>query len=81
MLNLTYTSDPSHGYLAVPIDTFRTLDVYLSEYSFRDAKFVYAEEDFDMPAIIAAMLEHSVGHYIREVSIDTPHPCRTLRRC
>jgi hypothetical protein len=54
---LTFISDPGHGWLAVPlVDSAQlNLETQISPYSFINGRFAYLEEDCDYAVYIAAL--------------------------
>jgi len=53
---LTFISDPGHGWLRVPLADIAALGIEgdISEYSFIDGRFAYLEEDCDYGRFVAA---------------------------
>ena len=56
-MRLTFHTDPGHGWLFVSHLQLQTLGLSIksfTEYSYRDADGVYAEEDFDAGTVLKA---------------------------
>ncbi|MCA9872109.1 MAG: hypothetical protein KC441_00580 [Anaerolineales bacterium] len=53
---LTFISDPGHGWLKVPLGELTTLGIQseITTYSFVDGRFVYLEEDQDAGTYLVA---------------------------
>jgi hypothetical protein len=58
--NLTFITDPGHGWLRVPLVDIAALGVetVLSSHSFIDGHFAYLEEDCDCTHYLEALQEH-----------------------
>jgi hypothetical protein len=59
-LALTYHTDAGHGWLGVPLRVFNALGLTLSRYSYRGPAEIFAEEDCDMPKVLAALQARGV---------------------
>jgi hypothetical protein len=80
---VTYVSDPSHGYLKVPVDLVEKLGFAnkISEYSFFNDKFVWLEEDCDMALFFDALDEKFLPEpIIFSQTLDEPAPFRLYPR-
>ena len=51
----TFISDDAHGWLKVPVSDVIASGVDVSNYSYRDARYAYLEEDGDGPAFMRAI--------------------------
>jgi len=58
--NLTFISDPGHGWLRVPLVDIAALglETAISNYSFIDGHYAYLEEDCDCARYLEAFQEH-----------------------
>jgi hypothetical protein len=65
-LDLVFHSDPSHGWLEIPLATIKLLDVRPSRFSFRDAVNAYLEEDCDAGEAIVALKAAGIPFKITE---------------
>jgi hypothetical protein len=80
---VTYVSDPSHGYLKVPVNLVEKLGFAnkISEYSFFNDKFVWLEEDCDMALFFDALDEKFLPEpIIFSQTLDEPAPFRLYPR-
>lgn len=80
---VTYVSDPSHGYLKVPVDLVEKLGFAnkISEYSFFNDKFIWLEEDCDMALFFDALDEKFLPEpIIFSQTLDEPAPFRLYPR-
>lgn len=59
--NLTFITDPGHGWLRVPLVDIAALGVEaaLSNYSFIDGRFAYLEEDGDCAVYLEVLYERT----------------------
>lgn len=79
-------SDPSHGWLAVPISLVREVGVYasVSSYSFKSSEIAYLEEDCDAGLFLDAYISKYglTPDDIKfvESHVDYSAPCRALPR-
>jgi len=83
-LMVTWVSDPAHGWLAVDMPSLEALGLTprdFSEFSFRDANGVYAEEDCDAAVVIRAAKEKNIELMYREKEYLNDAPCRYMERC
>lgn len=56
-MTLLFHSDPSHGWLEVPIQMIDELGVKVSTYSYRHGTDAFLEEDIDAPNFIRAAVD------------------------
>lgn len=83
-LELTYHSDPGHGWIFADNETLASLGLNsgsFSCYSYKDENGVYAEEDCDAGVLIAAMKEKGIEFTFREVHLNHDHWIRNLASC
>ena len=59
--NLTFITDPGHGWLRVPLVDIAALglETAISNYSFIDGHYAYLEEDADCAVYLAALYERT----------------------
>jgi hypothetical protein len=50
-----FYSDPGHGWMRVPLQDLKLVDVKISSYSYMKGNNAYLEEDCDAPRFINAM--------------------------
>lgn len=65
----TFHCDPGHGWLAVPVEFLKTLNLSTKDfslYSYRKGGMVYLEEDCDAPKVLKALKERNVAFKINE---------------
>ena len=83
-LELTWHSDPSHGYLEVPLAVIHQLKLEskISRYSFLNgpARKVYLEEDCDAPQFITAATAAGIQLNMIEKIYTSDAPIRALPR-
>lgn len=81
MLSLKFISDPGHGWLEIPMQYFKELNITISKYSYYSEKrnMIYAEEDCDAPKVINALNLYNIKFNITNVYLDTNN-CY-IRRC
>ena len=79
---LEFHADPSHGWLAAPIDEIREAGLSISGYSYiyRDTGTAYLEEDCDAMVFINYLEKNNVAFKVKETHIDHTHPIRRLER-
>lgn len=79
---LEFHADPSHGWLAAPIDEIREAGLCISNYSYinRDTGTAYLEEDRDAMVFINYLKKNKVGFAVKETHIDYTHPIRRMER-
>jgi hypothetical protein len=83
-MTYTYHTDPSHGWLEVPVSDLMGLGLKpedFSEYSYRRGEFVFLEEDCDASVFVDAYVQrHGARPQFREVHTDSDHPIRAYDR-
>jgi hypothetical protein len=83
-IKLTWHSDPSHGWLAVPLNLIKLLNIAdkISRYSYIDKnlKTVYLEEDCDAPQFISAAIASGIQITMAEHCYTDSAPIRDLPR-
>ena len=79
---LEFHADPSHGWLAAPIDEIREAGLCISNYSYinRDTGTAYLEEDCDAMVFINYLKKNNVEFAVKETHIDYTHPIRRMER-
>jgi hypothetical protein len=80
---VTYVSDPSHGYLKVPVRLAENLNFInkISEYSFFNKDYIWLEEDCDMALFFDALDEKSLPEpIIYSETLDVQAPFRLYPR-
>jgi len=77
-----FTSDPSHGYLKVPLENLETLGIIdrISEWSFKKGRYAYLEEDRDAPLFVKTWKERGNAIKFNVRHISSPAKCRTYER-
>ena len=77
---LEFHADPSHGWLAAPIDEILEAKLSISGYSYinRDEGMAYLEEDCDAMVFINYLEKNNVAFKVKETHIDHTHPIRHL---
>ena len=74
-ISLTFHSDPSHGWLAVPMKMLREMGIHklISSYSYMslDGKMAYLEEDCDAGVFLDAT-EHNVKFVEKHTNYQSP---------
>ncbi|MBK9056008.1 MAG: hypothetical protein IPL78_35455 [Chloroflexi bacterium] len=55
--HLTFTNDPGHGWLKVPLTDIAALGIeaQITPYSFIEGQYAYLEEDLDAPCYLEAL--------------------------
>lgn len=69
-MTLLFHSDPSHGWLEVPIKLIDELGVKVSTYSYRHGTDAFLEEDIDAPNFIRAAVAAGYNFTIKICSTD-----------
>ena len=81
-MNITYHTDPGHGWFAVPITLLQRLAIHpkVSTYSYIDtaAGFVYLEEDCDASLFMAACDDNEIAVELVDKHTDRDHWIRNL---
>lgn len=81
MLNLTYHTDPGHGWVEVPKNLVLDLNIEekITEYSYYSysTETYFLEEDQDASTLIKALKDHKIEYAFTEVYHNSA-PCRRL---
>ena len=83
MPRFRYIQDPGHGWIEVPRQRLRELDIEynISAYSYVDKGKAYLEEDCDMPLFLAKWkAAHGTEPELVEVVVDSDAFVRNLPR-
>lgn len=75
---LTFYSDPGHGWLRVPHSLIYELGIQeqISPYSYMDDTYAYLEEDGDLSTFMRAVKEKGIEISMKETSSDEESPIR-----
>lgn len=70
-MQLTFLSDPGHGWLRVPYKLLEDwdIDILISDYSYRTKEFAFLEEDCDASIFIDEAKKRNFKHSISYISI------------
>ncbi len=83
-MKLRFISDPSHGYLEIPIELINKYNIYnrISNFSFKTKQFAYLEEDCDAPLFFEAIKKNNHINNFEVITkyIDYSAPCRDFDR-
>lgn len=82
MIELRFHSDAGHGWLEVPMEIIKHLNLSkkISSYSYKKKDMAYLEEDSDAGICISAMKEHNYHFYIKNLPQQDPNPIRSYPR-
>ena len=81
---MRFISDPSHGWLQVPLSTFLEMKATASPYSYVNKPFIYLEEDCDAPDFLEKFSEKNnismkdIFRHIKETFLNEQCFIRTL---
>jgi len=76
MKTYTFHHNPGHGWLELPLQDLRDLDIKVSKYSYYDDDNAYLEEDCDAPRAVGAMESKGISFQI----VDKIHHDRCFIR-
>jgi hypothetical protein len=77
-MKLLAKTDPSHGWLQVPINLLEKLNIKdkISEYSYKRGSYAYLEEDCDWAAFGRAMESNGLTYNVECEHSDQDSPIR-----
>jgi hypothetical protein len=78
-MNISYYTDPGHGWAAVKIETLRSLGIVgqISHYSYMRGRTAYLEEDCDFARLLDALAARGIAYVITEKHTDRRSPIRS----
>jgi hypothetical protein len=79
MLNLTFHTDPGHGWLEVDLALVRRLAVHVSQFSYVKGNKAYLEEDCDAPRFTDLLDSEGIEYKITEKYTENT-PIRNYHR-
>ena len=79
MIEVKFFSDPSHGWLRVPLREVKGSGIYISSYSYMDGEYAYLEEDLDATTFIRHFGKDNLK-FLDEEFVNHESPIRDLQR-
>jgi sugar phosphate isomerase/epimerase len=78
-MNISYYTDPGHGWAACKIETLRSLGIVgqISHYSYMRGRTAYLEEDCDFARLLDALAAAGVEYTIVEKHTNKRSPIRS----